>query len=388
MTVMTPTSEAEMADAISAAASAGTPLEIMGGGTRLGLGRPVQAEQTLSTSGLSGITLYEPGALTLVAKSGTPMAEVDAALATEGQMLPFEPPDHRALLGSEGTPTIGGAVAVAASGPRRLQRGACRDAMIGVRFVDGSGNVITNGGRVMKNVTGVDLVKLMAGSYGTLGALSEISFKLLPAPKAERTLVLRGQDPASGVDTIAAVLESPFEITAAAYAPAGTVGDDAMTLLRLEGLPGSVDYKTTELSVDDWETIEQDDSRAVWQQIKDVTPFAGGTSSVWRISVKPSDGPVISQRLTEAGLGHSALFDWAGGLVWMSIHSDLEDAGSGLIRRHLGTLGGHATLIRAPASIRAAVDVFQPEPAPLARISEGLRAKFDPSGILNPGRMR
>jgi len=223
---------------------------------------------------------------------------------------------------------------------------------------------------------------------GYLARSASSCFLLLPAPQMERTLVLRGQDTTAGVDTIAAVLESPFEVTAAAYAPAGTIGDDTMTLLRLEGLPGSVDYKTTELAVDDWETIEQDDSRAIWQQIRDITPFAGGTDPVWRVSVKPSDGPVISRELTNAGLEHSALFDWAGGLVWKSVRGDHEDAGAGLIRQHLADLGGHATLIRASASIRAAVDVFQPEPAPIARISAGLRANFDPRGILNPGRMR
>ena len=387
MSVLSPQNEAQLAAAVAEAADRATPLEVAGGATRLAIGRPVQASQTLSVAGLSGISVYEPGALTLVVQAGTPVAEVEEALAAQGQMLPFEPMDHRALLGTRGAPTIGGMVAVAASGPRRLQRGACRDAMIGVRFVDGQGQVVRNGGRVMKNVTGVDLVKLMAGQYGTLGVLTEVAFKLLPAPRAEVTLILDGQEAAAGVDTLSEALGGPFEVTAAAYAGAGVLADTAQTLLRLEGLEGAVAYKTGNLKHDGWRSIEDDESRAIWQRIRDVQPFAGTDNPVWRVSVKPTDGPALSSALRAAGMTHSALYDWGGGLVWLSVETDAPDAGAGLIRQQVATLGGHATLMRASAAVRAAVDVFQPEPAPLARISAGLRAKFDPKGILNPGRM-
>ena len=238
--IITPDDEAELAEAVAEAAGAGTPLEIRGGGTRAGLGRPVQASRTLSTAGLSGITLYEPGALTLVVKAGTPMAEVEAALAAEGQMLPFEPIDHRALLGAQGEPTIGGVVACGVSGPRRIQAGACRDAMLGVRFVNGRGEAVKSGGRVMKNVTGYDLVKLMCGSHGTLGVLSEISFKVLPKPEAEATLVREGLDAGAGVAALTAALSSPFGITGAAHL-------DARSLVRIDGLAGSVAYRTEKL---------------------------------------------------------------------------------------------------------------------------------------------
>ena len=387
MSVLSPQNEAQLAAAVAEAADRATPLEVAGGATRLAIGRPVQASQTLSVAGLSGISVYEPGALTLVVQAGTPVAEVEEALAAQGQMLPFEPMDHRALLGTRGAPTIGGMVAVAASGPRRLQRGACRDSMIGVRFVDGQGQVVRNGGRVMKNVTGVDLVKLMAGQYGTLGVLTEVAFKLLPAPRAEVTLILDGQEASEGVDTLSDALGGPFEVTAAAYAGAGVLADTAQTLLRLEGLEGAVAYKTANLKHDGWRSIEADESRAVWQRIRDVQPFAGTDNPVWRVSVKPTDGPALSSALRAAGMTHSALYDWGGGLVWLSVETDAPDAGADLIRQQVATLGGHATLMRASAAVRAAVDVFQPEPAPLARISAGLRAKFDPKGILNPGRM-
>ncbi|MEM1299658.1 MAG: glycolate oxidase subunit GlcE [Pseudomonadota bacterium] len=385
--ILTPSDEAELADAVAHAASARMPLEVRGGGTRSTLGRPVQAEKTLSTAALSGISIYEPGALTLVVKAGTPMAEVEEALAAEGQMLAFEPPDHRALLGTEGTPTIGGAVAVAASGPRRIQKGACRDFMLGVRFVDGQGQVVKNGGRVMKNVTGFDLVKPMAGQYGTLGVLTEIAFKVLPSPKASATLRFDGFSESDAVRLMSDALGSPFDVAGAAHLP-----DDKTTLVRLEGLEGSVAYRTDELMkhlarhgtplIDtDPESVDE-----TWTQIRDVQPFAGSEGAVWRISVKPSDGPEIEAGLRSRIDVQGVIYDWGGGLVWLRV-PEANDAGATLIRSETAARGGHATLMRASAATRAAVDVFQPEPAPLARNSEGLRSKFDPHGILNPGRM-
>lgn len=392
MSDLVPADEAELAEAVAGATAAGTPLEIAGGGTRLALGRPVQAERTLRTSALTGIKLYEPDALTLVARAGTPMEEIEAALAAEGQMLPFEPMDHRGLLGTEGTPTIGGAVAVASSGPRRIQKGACRDAMIGVRFVDGQGNVVSNGGRVMKNVTGVDLVKLMAGSWGTLGILSEISFKVLPAPRSTAVLMFDGLADAEAVATMAAAMGSPFDVAGAAHAPVGMEGDP-VTMIRLEGLEGSVAYRAEQLAkaLASFGTprIETDPARtrADWSWVRDVEPFHGLDGAVWRLSVRPSDGPPIVAALRDLIDVAGVLYDWAGGLVWI-LTGTTGDAGAAAIRAELAAHGGHATLVRAPAGIRSAVEVFQPEPAPLARIAAGLRAKFDPAGILNPGRMR
>lgn len=390
MTVITPTDETELAEAIREAANGGTPLEITGGGTRLGLGRPVQAEKTLSTAGLSGITLYEPGALTLVARAGTPMAEIDAALAAEGQMLAFEPMDHRALLGREGAPTIGGVVAVASSGPRRLQRGACRDAMIGVRIVDGQGAAVSNGGRVMKNVTGYDLVKLMAGSYGTLGVLSEISFKLAPAPKATSVLLIAGLSDQAAVAAMADALGSPYDVAGAAHFPIGLDGDP-VTMIRLEGLEGSVAYRTTGLrdmlARHGPVSVETDPERttASWHRVRDAEVFEGRAGAVWRISVRPSAGPELVAALGSQIDVRGTFYDWGGGLIWL-LTDDAGDAGAQVIRDAIGQCG-HATLMRAAAATRAAVKVFQPEHAVIGRFSDGLRRKFDPHGILNPGRM-
>jgi len=392
MSELTPSDEAQLAEAVATAASAGTPLEIRGGGTRAGLGRPVQAERTLATGGLSGITLYEPEALTLVVRAGTRMAEIEAALAAEGQMLPFEPIDHRALLGTTGEPTIGGAVAVAASGPRRIQRGACRDSMIGVRFVDGRGQAITNGGRVMKNVTGYDLVKLMAGSHGTLGVLTEIGFKVLPAPKATAVLQIEGLSDEGAVRAMADALGSPHDVAGAAHFPVGMNGDP-VTMVRLEGLEGSVAYRAKALgdalSGHGDVAIETDPARtaAGWKWVRDAETFAGRAGAVWRLSVRPSDGPGLVARLRDDIAVEAVLYDWGGGLVWLLV-DETGDAGAAATRSAVAATGGHATLVRAPAAIRAAVEVFEPEPAPLAAISTGLRARFDPKGILNPGRMR
>ncbi|MBY8976703.1 glycolate oxidase subunit GlcE [Rhodobacteraceae bacterium NNCM2] len=384
MTEYAPTTEGELAEIVADAAKRAAPLEITGGGTRLGLGRPVQAEAKLSTSAISGISLYEPAALTLVVKAGTPVAEVEAALAGEGQMLPFEPMDHRSLLGSTGEPTIGGVVACAVSGPRRIQAGACRDAMIGVRFVDGRGEVIRNGGRVMKNVTGYDLVKLMAGQYGTLGVLTEIAFKVLPRPARSITVTIDGLEDAKAVNAMAEAMGSPFDVSGAAHA-------NGKTLLRVHGMADQAGYRAEQLArrLRAFGTVEQFEGEAsdtLWQGVRDCAGFAGTEGAVWRLSVKPSDAPGMVAAIHKA-LPAEVLYDWAGGLVWLKVPEE-GDAGDAAIRAQTGARGGHATLVRASATTRAAVEVFEPEAAPLARISAGLRAKFDPSGILNPGRMR
>jgi glycolate oxidase FAD binding subunit len=362
-----------------AVAGATGALRVVGGGTR-DIGRPVAGE-VLSMAALSGIELYEPGALTIVAKSGTPLAEIEAALAAENQRLPFEPMDHRGLLGTDGTPTIGGVVAANVSGPRRVQVGACRDSLIGVRFVDGRGTVLKNGGRVMKNVTGYDLVKLMAGSWGTLGVMSEVSFKVLPGVAARACVTIQGLSDAQAVAAMSAALGSPFEVTGAAHLPVGPDGHP-VTMLRLEGFGDSVAYRAGRLRdllapygsariEDDPDKIASD-----WASIRDVGAFHGRDGDVWRISVKPSDGPDIAARS-----GGQVMYDWGGGLVWALLPDGTD------LRARLGAFDGHATLIRGAGATRARMAVFQPEPAPLAALTAGLRAKFDPRGILNPGLM-
>ncbi|WP_420398312.1 FAD-binding protein [Nioella sp.] len=373
---MSPRDEQELSEVVAGAEG---PLRIVGGGTRP-VGRPVAGE-ALSVAGLSGIELYEPGALTIVAKAGTPLAQAEAALAAENQRLPFEPMDMRGLLGTTGEPTIGGVVAANVSGPRRIQAGACRDSLIGVRFVDGRGTVLKNGGRVMKNVTGYDLVKLMAGSYGTLGVLSEVAFKVLPGVETRACVLLNGLSNADAVAAMSRALGSPFEVSGAAHTPAGIDGHP-VTMLRLEGFADSVAYRADRLrellaGYGDI-SVERDPERVLvgWTWVRDVEPFHGRAGDVWRVSVKPSDGPEIAARA-----GGDVLFDWGGGLIWALVPDGTD------LRAQLGTFSGHAMLIRASEETRARLPVFQPEPAPVATLSEGLRRQFDPKGLLNPGIM-
>jgi glycolate oxidase FAD binding subunit len=382
-----PGDERELAAAIADAGAARSPLAVVGGGTRVGLGRPMQTAATLSTARLTGITLYEPTELVISARSGTPLAEVESLLASNRQRLAFEPPDHRGLYRTSGEPTIGAVAAANLSGPRRIQAGAARDSLIGVRAVNGRGETIKSGGRVMKNVTGYDLVKFLAGSLGTLAVLSEVTFKVLPMPETETSLVFAGLDDQRAVAALSEALGSPFSVTGAAHIP----GDPARTAIRIEGFATSVSDRSRRLSAQlsaygAPEVLDEGLSAALWSTIRDLDALdAAPDVPVWRVSVKPADGPVIADAV-RAAFAARILYDWGGGLVWIA-GGEGPDAGESAIRSAVAAVGGHAMLIRAPDDVRLAVDVFQPIPAPLMDLTRKLKASFDPGGILNPGRM-
>jgi glycolate oxidase FAD binding subunit len=360
--MMQPRDEAELSEMVR---GANGPLVLRGGGTRT-LG--VAAGEVLDLSGLSGISLYEPGALTLAAGAGTPLAQIEEALAAERQRLAFEVPDLRGLLGRGGASTLGGVAAANASGPRRVQVGACRDHLLGLRFVNGLGVAVKSGGRVMKNVTGLDLVKLLAGSQGTLGLITEVALKVQAVPEAQVTLVARrGLD--DGLAALRSALGSPFDVSGAAYA-------DGAALIRVEGMAGSVAYRAGALRNrlgGDWDV---EDGADLWRAVRDVSAFAGADGAVWRVSVKPSDAGAVIAAL--AGVAHKAMFDWGGGLVWLLLAEGLD------VRARLAA--GHATLVRALPGM-GHIPVFQPEPPGVAALTRGLRARFDPRGILNAGMM-
>jgi glycolate oxidase FAD binding subunit len=390
VSILSPTTEIEAATWVAEAARAGTPLAIRGGGTKAAMGRAAAQEMVLSSAALTGVTLYEPAELVVAARAGTPLQAVEQLLGDRGQEFSFEPPDLRGLLGATGEPTVAGLAAANLSGPRRIMAGACRDSLIGIRAVNGHGEIVKSGGRVMKNVTGLDLVKLLAGSWGTLAFLTEVTFKVLPKPERRATLVLTGLDDRTAVAAMAAALGSPFEVSGAAHLPAGIGGSASHTYLRTEGFAFSVRHRLEALqglllSFGRADVLEDDAAAAVWQDLRDVTAFAGSEDVVWRLSVAPSRGPDMGEALA-AIPGARWFYDWGGGLVWAAVPA-VGDAGAATIRQAVAARGGHAAPVRAPAEIRSAVAVFQPLAEPLMRLTQGIKQAFDPAGIFERGRM-
>jgi glycolate oxidase FAD binding subunit len=381
--IAAPDTEAGIADAIRAAAG---PLAIEGHGSKRGLLRPVQAAQTLSTRNLSGITLYKPTEMVLAARAGTPLPEIEATLAERGQMLAPEPIETSALFGTTLPATIGGTVATNLSGPRRINAGSVRDHLLGIRFVNGKGEVVRSGGRVLKNVTGLDLCKLLAGSHGTLGVLTEVTMKVLPATEATATLKVAVPDLATGIRALSAGLTSPYGITGAALLP-----DSPVALLRLEDFRESVIYRAGRLRADlerlgQVTLVEGEESRALWRQVRDAEPLAAAPGdAIWRLSIRPSAAPALVATLA-AAFGARTLLDWGGGLVWVAGPAT-EAAHEAVVAATQAARGSH-TLFRAPEPLRAAVAVIPPEAPALAAIAARVKAALDPAGLFNPGRMR
>ncbi len=394
MSALRPCDEASIIDAIRDAQARKEPLTIQGRGTKTGMLRPVQAAATLSTSGLAGITLYSPSELIISARAGTTIPDLEATLAQGGQNLVSEPPDLSALLGSEGPATIGGIVAANLSGPRRVASGATRDHVMGMRAVNGTAEIIRSGGRVLKNVTGLDLCKLVAGSHGTLAVLTEITLKVLPVAEGTGSLILPGLGPTRGVTALSAALGSPFGVSGAAYLPETAAarvpelaGQGPLAIVRIEDFAPSVEYRLAKLAgnlAPHCSTIrlEHESSVRAWRAIRDAHPLeAHAGDAIWRVSVRPSAGPSILNAADEAGA--RGFLDWGGGLVWIAGAPALHDH----ITAAACVAAGTWTLLRGPETMRTAVHVIPPEPEPLARITRRVKAAMDPHGILNPGRM-
>ncbi len=390
--MQSPADEAALAAII---AECREPLSIEGFGSKAAMLRPVQAARTLSTRNITGITLYSPRELILSARAGTSLAEIEAALAEHNQHLIAEPPDVSALLGGASGQSWGGIVATNLSGPRRVAWGAMRDHVMGIRAVNGRGEVIRSGGRVLKNVTGLDLCKLLTGSHGTLGVLTEVTVKVLPAPESTGSLVIRGLDAARGVAALSAAMGSPYGVSGAAWLPAWaaaaipTLGDGSAAVIRMEEFAPSVIYRLGRLAEDlaglgAVETLDDAASRFVWRAIRDVTPIrvvAG--EAVWLVSTRPSRGPLVLAAAEAAGA--RGFLDWSGGRVWLA--GPGTDAVHAAITAAVGVQGGTWVLMRAPETLRAAVAVVPPEVAALAAITQRVKGALDPAGILNPGRL-
>ncbi len=397
--VLKPRDAKEVEDAVRWALGNDKALDVMGQGTKRLIGRPSQTDLTLDLSGLSGVTLYEPEELVLTAKAGTPLAEIEALLEQNNQELGFEPMDYGPLFGRDaGQGTIGGVIAANLSGPRRIKAGAARDHFLGVTAVTGRAETIKSGGRVVKNVTGYDMCKAIAGSWGTLAAMTEVTIKVLPKAESEASVIVTGLDDAQAAQAMAAAMGSSCDVTAAAHLPDHVVSwvdglqkPEAATAMRLEGFAPSVKHRKEVLialmkAFGSVVLLEEKDSRALWRSVRQVKPFATDTARarpLWRISTAPSKGHQLASLITPAA---QMFYDWAGGLVWVAMpFPDEPDAAA--IRGAVAGIGGHATLVRAPAAVRATVDVFEPQEAGLAALNRRVKEGFDPKGVLNPGRM-
>ena len=397
--VLKPRDAKEVEQAVAWALGEEKPLEIVGQGSKRAIGRPSQTDLTLDLSGLTGVTLYEPAELILSARAGTPLAEIEKLLADNNQQLDFEPIDYGPLLGQPvGQGTIGGVIAANLSGPRRVKAGAARDHFLGLSAVTGRGDTIKSGGRVVKNVTGYDLCKLFAGSWGTLAAMTDVTVKVMPKPETEATVIVAGLDDARACAAMSAAMGSPFDVSAAAHLPDhvaswfdGLPRAEATTVLRLEGHAPSVAHRKETLKAlmapfGPVDILSEAESRALWHSVRTVKPFtaeAARTRPLWRISVPPARGHELAAVITPAA---QMFYDWAGGLVWVAMpYTQEPDAVA--VRGAVAGIGGHATLIRAPAAVRAATEVFAPEAPALAAVARRVKESFDPKGLLNPGRM-
>jgi glycolate oxidase FAD binding subunit len=394
----------DVEDAVQWALGESRSLELVGRGSKRPLGRPPQADLKLDLSALSGVTLYEPEELVLSAKVGTPLAEIEALIAGRGQQLAFEPMDCGPLLGGPAAAgSIGGTIAVNLAGPRRIKAGSARDHVLGVAAISGRGERFKSGGRVVKNVTGYDLGKLLTGSWGTLAAITDVTLKTLPRPESEATLVMLGLDDAAAVRAMGAAMGSACDVSGAAHLPATTAGrfpigaavaaGRALTLFRLEGVGPSVAHRAAELQkvlqpYGDAAPIEDIVSRRLWPAIRDVAAFAdrGGAEPpcLWRISIPASRGHELGARIA-AGIAAEMLYDWAGGLLWVAVPASEEAAN--LVRSAVRAIGGEAMLFRGPADLRAKLDVFEPQEPSLAGLTKRVKEGFDPNRVLNPGRM-
>jgi len=378
----TPRTAAEVAELVAEAGAAGRTLEVVGGGTKRAIGGGAAADGVLSLAGLAKVIDYAPEELVLTAQPGVKLSALEKLVAAQGQMLAFEPPHLTKLLGAKGQATLGGVLGANLSGPRRLRAGAARDHFLGLQAVTGRGELIRAGGRVVKNVTGYDLPKLVAGSWGTLAVLTEVTVKVLPAPRTELTLLYFGLDEARAGEAMTRALNAPVDVSAAAHLPEKTAArpplkvEMAVTALRLEGFEASVAARAEQLvlALKGCGRVEQLDaphSREFWAQVREVEAFHKDPRPLWRISVPPA----VGWRAGDA-LAGEALYDWGGGLVWL-----LTEAEPAAVQAAARALGGHATLYRGNGP------AFAPLEGPLAALTARVKAAFDPKGVLNPGRM-
>jgi glycolate oxidase FAD binding subunit len=398
---------ADVEAAVRAAIASEQPLEIIGHGSKRSVGHAMATNAVLDVSALNAVTSYEPNELIITVQAGAPLADVLSLIDSKNQEFAFDPMDTSVLLGTAtGQGTIGGMIGAGLAGPRRIKAGGARDHLLGAHAVSGFGDSFKAGGKVVKNVTGYDLCKLLAGSWGTLAVMTEVTLKVMPKAEAERTLVLRGLDDVTANRVMTAALGSPYDVSGAAHVPhsafkaadgpLGALGssDQAVTLLRLEGIAASAVHRAASLAsllkpFGTADLIQDAASAALWRVVRDVTPFAAngplGAWPVWRIVCPPASGGAFGQALARE-TGGDVIYDWGGGLIWAALPPS-TDAHAALLRQRANAIGGHATLLRAPEAVRRAVDVFHPQAGGVAALAERVRHSFDPRHVLNRGRL-
>ncbi len=375
--MLRPATEAELSEIVGEAAATGGRLAIRGGGSKIEIGAPEENVRALEMRGFDGVVDYDPPELVLTVRAGTRLAEVQALVAGQNQMLAFEPFDHGPIFGRPaGDATIGGVVAANVSGSQRISSGALRDHLLGVRAVSGRGELFVSGAKVVKNVTGYDLPKLLAGSWGRLAALTEVTLKVLPAPRMAVTCVLRGLAPEAAVQAMAAAMGSQAEVAAAAHRPM----PEPMTLFRLQGFNASVTARMQALErrlAPFGQLQRAAEAEALWEELRSLAPLPVDVP-LWRVSVPPAAGGGLGRTLQ--ALGAEWLLDWAGGLAWISM------ADGAAVRQAAAAAGGHAMLLRGPAALRAVVPAFHPQASALAALEGRVRKAFDPAGVFETGR--
>jgi glycolate oxidase FAD binding subunit len=381
--VLRPATPDDLSDAIADAARSGTRLAITGGGSKAEIGKPCHAVR-LDMRSFAGIVDYGPPELVLTVGAGTPLSEVESLLAAHGQMLAFEPLDHGPLFGQPaGAATIGGVIAARVAGSGRLTKGGARDHLLRFEAVSGTGERFVGGAKVVKNVTGYDLPKLMAGSWGRLAAMTQLTLKVLPRPRASATMVIYGSSIPRAHAAMTRAMSSHAEVSAAAHIPAADGTEQSMTALCVQGFEPSVAARCALLLdvLRDHGSLHElpaAEATTFWQSVREVTPLAD-SKTLWRIDVPPSAGPGLVEAFEP--LGARWLFDWAGGLIWLAF-----DGNAGLVRPAAEQAGGHAMLVRAPAAMRAVVPAHHPRVPAVAALEFRVRRAFDPHGIFETGR--
>ncbi|QDC37753.1 FAD-binding protein [Sphingobium fuliginis] len=372
----------ELADVISDMAARGARCELRGGASKATMGADRDAE-VIDMRGFTGVVDYDPAELVLTVRAGTPLADVQRLVEGEGQMLAFEPFDHGPLLGGEaGKATIGGVVAAGVAGSQRLTMGGARDHLLGFTAVSGRGERFVAGAKVVKNVTGYDLSKLMAGSWGRLAAMTELTIKVLPRPRAVSSLAIDGLDHAQACRVMAWAMGCHAEVAAAAHLPAD--GDrPATTLFRLQGFAPSVEARCAvlpEILHDHGAAylLPDHESEGLWASVGIAAPLADAPV-LWRINLRSSQAPSFIDRF--AALGARWLIDWAGGLIWLAHDGEADE-----VRAAAERAGGHAMLVRAPAEVRSTVPTQHPRTSGVVAIEQRVRRSFDPAGIFETGR--